>query len=45
MGTFIAGNLDEDEIGRMAAGYNKTSAQLLLRWNVQQGLSQFKVEK
>ena len=22
----------------MAAGYNKTSAQLLLRWNVQQGI-------
>ncbi len=38
MGILLRGNLDEDEIGRMAAGYNKTSAQLLLRWNVQQGI-------
>ncbi len=37
-GPLLRGNLDEDEIGRMAAGYNKTSAQLLLRWNVQQGI-------
>ena len=31
---------DEKLLGfcRMAAGYNKTSAQLLLRWNVQQGI-------
>lgn len=37
-GPLLRGNLANDKIEQIAEKYNKTMAQLLLRWNVQQGI-------
>ena len=37
-GPLLRGNLENKKMEEIAEKYNKTTAQLLLRWNIQQGI-------